>query len=74
MKTFKLPVTWEVCGIVEVEAESLEDAITKFDPDDHSLPEDASYVDSSFQLTDTDPANVALYQDDMNPKHQVKKV
>ena len=72
MKTFKLPVTWEMCGIVEVEAESLEDAIANFDPHTDELPAEPQYVDGSFQLSDTDPLNVALYQDDMNPKHQVK--
>jgi hypothetical protein len=56
----KLPVTWEVFGIIEVEANSIEDAIKNFDPDLHHLPKD--YVDSSFQLSDTDPANVSLYQ------------
>lgn len=31
MKTFKIPVTWGSWGIVEVEAETLEEAIAKFD-------------------------------------------
>jgi hypothetical protein len=29
MRKFKLPVTWEMCGVMEVEAESLEDASMK---------------------------------------------
>lgn len=31
MKKFKIPVTWEMSGFVEVEAESLEDAVERFD-------------------------------------------
>ena len=31
MATWKIPVTWEVFGIVEIEAESLDEAIKKFD-------------------------------------------
>lgn len=58
MAKFKLPVTWEVCGFVEVEAENLESAISSFDPTDHELPEPSEYVDGSFRLTDTDPENV----------------
>lgn len=48
MKTFKIPVTWGSWGIVE--AETLEEAIAKFDKeeDEYSLPE-AEYIDSSFE-------------------------
>ena len=31
MKKFKIPVTWEVYGTIEIEADSLEEAIQKFD-------------------------------------------
>ena len=50
MKTFKIPVTWGSWGIVEVEAETLDEAIAKFDKeeDEYSLPE-AEYIDSSFE-------------------------
>ena len=49
-KEFKVPVTWEVCGFCYVEAESLEEALTKFDedPDVIPLPYDSDYIDGSF--------------------------
>jgi hypothetical protein len=56
----KLPVTWQVCGWIEVEADSLEEAIDNFNPNEHELPknDEASYVDGSFELTDSDPDNI----------------
>jgi hypothetical protein len=63
----KLPVTWQLCGIIEVDADSIEDAIKNFDPMVEELPDEQHYVDGSFELSDDDPANVALYQSDMNP-------
>lgn len=52
-KTFRLPVTWEVCGFVNVEAESLEEAVQDFNEniDEYELP-DSEYVDGSFRLTE----------------------
>lgn len=43
MKKFKIPVTWEVYGTIEIEADSLEEAIQKFDDieingEGHDLP------------------------------------
>lgn len=52
----KLPVVWEMCGMVEIEADSIEKAIVDFDPDQHTLP-DGDYVDGSFGLA-TDNANI----------------
>jgi hypothetical protein len=51
MKTWKIPVTWEAYGIVEIEAETLDEAIKIFDEteDEISLPTDSEYVDSSFR-------------------------
>lgn len=62
-KKFRLPVTWEVCGFVEVEAESVEEAIEAFERDiDHiPLPDDSEYVDGSFGLTDPSVEFIALY-------------
>lgn len=61
----KLPVTWEMCGSIEIEAESIEDAIqmaTETDIlDSIGLPEGA-YVDASFALSSDDPEIVRLYQ------------
>ena len=55
MKTFKLPVTYSVWGYVNVEAETIEDAIQYFkeNSDDIELPldVDTEYVDGSFELS-----------------------
>ena len=51
---YKIPVTWEAFGVVEIEAPNLEAAITIFDErsDYIPLPEDSDYVDGSFRRED----------------------
>ena len=58
----KLPVTWQMCGTVEVEAESIKEAIEDFNADDHAIPLDDSYVDSSFELTFNDEEEIKIMQ------------
>lgn len=62
--TIRLPVTWEVSGFVEVEADSIEEAVKIFnrDADYIKLPRDSEYVDASFCLSTEDPDEIALYQ------------
>lgn len=53
MPVFKIPVIWEMSGYIKVEADTLDEAIKKFDEkensaDDYPLPE-GNYVDGSFQ-------------------------
>jgi len=50
MRTFKIPVSWEEYGIIEIDAETIKDAIRIFDEqsDDLPLPE-GDYIDSSFK-------------------------
>ena len=50
MKEWTIPVTWEVCGKVKVEANTLAEALqyVKEDPDDMPLPTESDYVDGSF--------------------------
>lgn len=62
--TIRLPVTWEVSGFVEMEADSIEDAVKIFnrDADYIKLPRDSEYVDASFCLSTEDPDEIALYQ------------
>lgn len=52
-KTWKIPVTWEVCGEVDIEANSLEEAVEIFKEkmDEVPLPSESYYVDGSFKLT-----------------------
>ena len=64
MKTFKIPVTWEVYATVEVEANSIEEAI-KIAKDEEGvipLPTDTDYVDDSWRVTEEEPeAILELY-------------
>lgn len=56
VKNMKVAVTWEVCGYVDIEAETMEDAMKKFNEDSEiiPLPTDFEYVDGSFQLSSND--------------------
>jgi hypothetical protein len=49
-KLFKVAVTWEVYGVIEVEAESVREAVNLVNdhPEEYDLPKDFSYVDDSF--------------------------
>lgn len=52
MKSWKIPVTWEMCGIVTVEADRLEEAMEKVRRAGNiSLPQDGIYVDSTLDLS-----------------------
>lgn len=60
----KLPVTWSVCGMIEVEADSISDAMEYFN--EHSehvrLPSECEYVDGSFELSSGEEQFIFLYQ------------
>ena len=51
-KKFKVPVEWAMCGWVEVEADTPEEAVAaaREKLDDFPLPTDGEYIDSSFQI------------------------
>lgn len=56
---YKIPVYWQLSGIIEVEANSLQEAIEEFDRNEHGdgvsydLPEEGSlYIDGSFERAD----------------------
>lgn len=48
-----VPVTWEVCGFIKVQANSAEEACQKVhdNPDDFSLPRQSNYIDASFDIS-----------------------
>lgn len=58
----RIPVTWEVCGTVHIEANSIEEALTKFDEmaDYIRLP-DGEYVDGSFEITCRDKDFIEMF-------------
>lgn len=45
-RTWKVPVTWEMYGVVEVEADTLEEAV-ELAVEVEPLPDDAEYIDGS---------------------------
>jgi hypothetical protein len=50
MKTYKIPATWQMYGILEVEADSLDDAIQKASGPEYSLPTNSAYVEDTFKV------------------------
>ena len=49
-KYYEIPCSWEVYGTMEVEANSLEEAITLAERDDSPMPDASDYVDGSFEV------------------------
>ena len=49
-KTYKIPCSWEVHSWVDVEADSIGDAITKAESDDFPIPIEADYIEGSFEV------------------------
>lgn len=56
MKTWKIPITFEMCGYVYVDSDTLEEAmeIARDDEGILPLPEDKEYVDGSWYLSEED--------------------
>jgi len=52
MKTYKVAVTWEVCGEIEIKANSLSEALKKAKADDTIPLPEGNYVDGSFEIND----------------------
>lgn len=52
----KVAVTWSMCGYVDIEADTMEEAMKKFNEtsDEIDLPTDSEYVDGSFMLSSDD--------------------
>ena len=54
-KVWIIPVEWSVYSTIQVEADTLEEAIAKFNNqiDDIPLPTDCEYIDGSFMCSDS---------------------
>ena len=52
MKTYKIPVVFQMFGYVEMEADSIDEAVKKVENGhgDVPLPVDADYVEGSFEI------------------------
>ena len=55
MKKWKIPVTWEVCGYVYVDADTLVEAMETARDDEGviPLPSESDYVDGSWRLSES---------------------
>lgn len=53
MKSWQIPVSWEMCGTVTVQADTLEEGleIARDSDGEIPLPDDAYYVDGSWDLS-----------------------
>ena len=51
MKTYRVPVVWQMYGYVEVQADSVAEAI--HEAKGAPLPEDGSYIEGSFEVDDS---------------------
>lgn len=62
---WKIPVTWEMCAYIKVEAETMEEAMKiAEDPDGKiPLPPDGSYVDGSWALSSTERDEITILQE-----------
>ena len=51
MKTYKVPVVWQMYGYVEIEADSMSEAINMTYR--AALPSDGSYIEGSFEVDES---------------------
>ena len=66
MKTWKIPVTWEMCATIKVEANTLEEAMEEARDEAGviQIPSDADYVDDSWHLSVDNPDDIRAYYND----------
>jgi len=50
MKTYKVPVVYQMYGYVYVQAESMAKAVDEVQNGDGALPDNADYVEGSFEV------------------------
>jgi len=50
MKKFIIPCYWEMSGNIEIEAETVEDAVMIAEDPEQCLPLDSSYIANSFHV------------------------
>ncbi len=57
MKIWRIPVTWQCCAFVKVNAATLDEALVVARDDNGvlPLPPESQYVDGSWELSETDP-------------------
>lgn len=51
MKTYKIPCTWEMYGVLDIRAKTMKEAIKIAENDQTTdLPDERTYVDGSFEV------------------------
>ena len=50
MKVYKISCSWEMYGELDIQAQSLQEAIKKTEDDSSGLPKEQHYVDASFAV------------------------
>jgi hypothetical protein len=50
MKTYKIPVVYQMYGYVYVQAESMSEAVDEVQNGDGALPDNGEYIDGSFEV------------------------
>lgn len=67
----KIPVTWEVSGFVHIDANSIEEAIQKFEEtSDHIRLPEGEYVDGSFQITCREVEFIECFNPEYTPNDE----
>ena len=70
MPIWKIPVVWEMGAVIEIEANTLEEAIDKTYDDDIPLPEGGEYQPESWHVPD-DPDDIRdWYNDGMEDEEE----
>lgn len=66
MKTWKIPVAWSMCGIVNIEANTLEDAIELAMGRDGNIPitDDGTFIDGTWEVDCDDDEYIRKYYND----------
>ena len=49
-KTYRIPCSWQMYGVMDVKAESLEEAIEKASGGSTALPTNSAYIEASFEV------------------------
>ena len=50
MKTYKIPVVYQMYGYVYVQAESMSEAVDELQNGDGALPDNGEYLEDSFEV------------------------
>ena len=75
MKTWRIPVVWQMMGVVEVVADTLEEAMKIAKDDDNiPLPDNGEYLDDSWEVATNDVDSIRdIYNRNQEDEAPVKE-